>query len=59
MAMEAQEKLTDFEEKIKNIGLDNNLVKNFAELFNKKAWNYYSSFVNIIYKFILTNYFIN
>jgi hypothetical protein len=36
MAMEAQDKLTDFEEKIKNIGLDNNLVKNFAELFNKK-----------------------
>lgn len=37
MAMDAQDKLTEFEEKIKNMGLDNNLVKNFAELFNKKA----------------------
>lgn len=33
--METQSKLRDFEEKIKNLGLDNNLVKNMAELFKK------------------------
>lgn len=37
MAMEAQEKLTEFEEKIKQLGLDNNLVKNMAELFKKRV----------------------
>lgn len=35
--MEAQEKLTEFEEKIKQLGLDNNLVKNMAELFKKRV----------------------
>ncbi len=30
MAMDAQDKLTEFEQKIQNMGLDNNLVKNFA-----------------------------
>lgn len=36
MAMDAQDKIREFEEKIKQLGLDNNLVKNMAELFNKK-----------------------
>ncbi len=31
----SQEKLRDLEEKVKNLGLDNNLVKNMAELFNR------------------------
>ncbi len=31
----SQEKLRDLEEKIKNLGMDNNLVKNMAELFNR------------------------
>jgi hypothetical protein len=35
LMMETQSKLRDFEEKIKNLGLDNNLVKNMAELFKK------------------------
>ncbi len=33
--METNTKLREFEEKIKNLGLDNNLVKNMAELFKK------------------------
>lgn len=33
--MEAQDKLSDFENKIVNLGLDQNLVKNMAELFMK------------------------
>jgi hypothetical protein len=37
MAMEAQDKIREFEEKIRQLGLDNNLVKNMAELFNKKV----------------------
>lgn len=37
MAMEAQEKIREFDEKIRQLGLDNNLVKNMAELFNKKS----------------------
>ena len=31
----SQDKLRDLEEKVKNLGLDNNLVKNMAELFNR------------------------
>ena len=38
MAMDAQDKIREFEEKIRQLGLDNNLVKNMAELFNKKVW---------------------
>ena len=30
MLLESQEKVKDFEEKVKNLGLDNNLVKNMA-----------------------------
>jgi hypothetical protein len=33
--METNNKLREFEERIKNLGLDNNLVKNMAELFKK------------------------
>lgn len=33
--LEAQNKLTDFENKITQLGLDQNLVKNMAELFKK------------------------
>lgn len=33
--LSSQEKLRDLEEKVKNLGLDNNLVKNMAELFNR------------------------
>ena len=33
--METQTKLVDFQEKVKNLGMDNNLVKNLAELFRK------------------------
>lgn len=33
--LNSQEKLRDLEEKVKNLGLDNNLVKNMAELFNR------------------------
>ena len=39
----SQEKLRDLEEKVKNLGLDNNLVKNMAELFNRpqqRAWKW-------------------
>jgi chromosome segregation ATPase len=36
LAMEAQEKIRDFEEKIRKLGLDQNLVKNMAELFAAK-----------------------
>ena len=35
--LEAQEKLTDFENKITNLGLDQNLVKNMAELFKRQT----------------------
>ena len=35
LAMEAQEKIRDFEDKIRKLGLDQNLVKNMAELFKK------------------------
>lgn len=31
----SQEKLRDLEDKVKSLGLDNNLVKNMAELFNR------------------------
>lgn len=31
--LEAQDKLTDFENKIIHLGLDQNLIKNMAELF--------------------------
>ena len=31
--LEAQDKLSDFEKKIVNLGLDQNLVKNMGELF--------------------------
>lgn len=31
----SQEKLRELDEKVKNLGLDNNLVKNMAELFNR------------------------
>lgn len=37
MAMEAQDRIREFEEKIRLLGLDNNLVKNMAELFQKKV----------------------
>ncbi len=33
--LEAQDKLTDFENKITHLGLDQNLIKNMAELFKK------------------------
>jgi hypothetical protein len=33
--LEAQDKLTDFETKIVNLGLDQNLIKNMAELFRR------------------------
>ena len=33
--LEAQNKLSQFETKIVNLGLDQNLVKNMAELFKK------------------------
>ena len=36
--METQTKLVDFQEKVKNLGMDNNLVKNLAELFRKYEW---------------------
>lgn len=36
MLLESQEKVRDFEEKVKNLGLDDNLVKNMAELFCRK-----------------------
>ena len=35
MMMQTNSKLREFEEKIKNLGLDNNLIKNMAELFKK------------------------
>jgi len=35
MMMETNAKLRDFEEQVKNLGLDTNLVKNMAELFKK------------------------
>ncbi len=34
--LEAQNKLSEFENKITQLGLDQNLVKNMAELFMKK-----------------------
>ena len=37
MVMENQEKLTDFEEKVKKLGLDDSLIKGMAELFMKKG----------------------
>lgn len=33
----AQDKLTDFENKIIHLGLDQNLAKNMAELFRKQS----------------------
>ena len=33
--LESQEKLTDFENKMLNLGLDQNLIKNMAELFKR------------------------
>ena len=33
--MESNAKLREFEEQVKHLGLDNNLVKNMAELFKK------------------------
>lgn len=33
--LSSQDKLRDLDEKVKNLGLDNNLVKNMAELFNR------------------------
>ena len=36
MLMETSTKLRDFEEQVKHLGLDENLVKNMAELFIKK-----------------------
>jgi regulator of replication initiation timing len=35
MMMESNTKLRDFEEQVKRLGLDENLVKNMAELFKK------------------------
>ena len=34
--MEAQSKLSDFENKIISLGLDQNLIKNMAELFQRQ-----------------------
>lgn len=34
--LEAQDKLTDFENKIVHLGLDQNLIKNMAQLFHHK-----------------------
>ena len=31
--VESQDKLRDFEQRVMNLGMDNNLVKNMAELF--------------------------
>lgn len=31
----SQDRLRELDEKVKNLGLDNNLVKNMAELFNR------------------------
>ena len=36
MLMETSTKLRDFEEQVKHLGLDENLVKNMAELFIRK-----------------------
>ena len=36
MLMQTSTKLRDFEEQVKHLGLDENLVKNMAELFIKK-----------------------
>ncbi len=35
--LDAQDKLTDFENKIVNLGLDQNLIKNMAELFHRQS----------------------
>ena len=35
--LEAQDKLSDFENKLVNLGLDQNLIKNMAELFMKSS----------------------
>lgn len=35
--LESQEKLRDFENRVMNLGMDNNLVKNMAELFRARA----------------------
>jgi hypothetical protein len=36
--LEAQDKLSDFENKLISLGLDQNLVKNMAELFQRQAF---------------------
>lgn len=35
MMMESNAKLREFEAQVKHLGLDNNLIKNMAELFKK------------------------
>ena len=35
--LEAQEKLSEFENKIVNLGLDQNLIKNMVEMFSSEA----------------------
>ena len=35
--VESQDKLRDFEQRVMNLGMDNNLVKNMAELFRARA----------------------
>jgi hypothetical protein len=35
MLMETTTKLREFEEQVKHLGLDENLIKNMAELFKK------------------------
>jgi hypothetical protein len=35
--LEAQDKLSDFENKIINLGMDQNLIKNMAELFMRQS----------------------
>ena len=35
--LDSQEKLRDFEQRVMNLGMDNNLVKNMAELFRARA----------------------
>ncbi len=35
--LESQERLREFEQRVMNLGMDNNLVKNLAELFRTRA----------------------
>ena len=50
MLLESQEKHKDMEEKIKNLGLDTNLVKNMAELFTRSKWSsIYYTFTYLYY----------